>query len=532
MSQSTHTLFVYGTLKDAEACQLLFNGNVLGEVAVLRGYSLRKTSDFLFITPQPDGVVEGRILHLTDEQILIADQWEEIPYYTRKRVEVWIADSPVPVWVYTRDGADGEASTSGEISSLARNELIEVIDSFNSQLRLNTQPYTDAYLLIPCATINRNVARRGEQTEFETNFIESIRDVSHNEFSGNFEQQIERRSYPQIEIAAFSCDDTNLLGVEKASIIVSEFNNTGFSVVHVIIPAVSVPLIYLLDQASSGRIRVRELGHDKFILIDDYLASIGMIASGTVRTALFMREHPTACDFISALLCEAESQAEITGRKLLEGIRENIAQYSSAEIFASEICVLEIPKWFDLLYENRLKSQLLTLFILEIIQLQEAALKKVSRDVYSMIASKKYESDTVAMEEIEKVTETYSAAMMLWDINNFKYRTAQGLADGFSEKFKMSLRFEDFFKFKSLIEQLTSVHSNRIHIVKGNVLNAVLLILAFIQVVPIVNNIYHLIFAGRVTLTDFLTALSSIVSCFLIWLTFRFAKRSNRAGRK
>jgi gamma-glutamylcyclotransferase (GGCT)/AIG2-like uncharacterized protein YtfP len=532
MSQPTHTLFVYGTLKDEEICRLLFNSGVVSESAVLDGYSLRKTSDFLFITPQPDTRVEGRILLLTDEQLLIADQWEEIPYYTRKEVEVCVGSRSLQAWVYTRDGAQGEPAIPGEISSLARKELIDVIESFNCQLRSNTQPYTDAYLLLPCTTVDRSILRQGEPSEFETNFIEFIRDVSHSEFSGNFEKQIERRSYPQIEIAAYSCDDSRILGIEKASIIVSEFNNTGFSVVHVIIPAVSVPLIYLLDQASSGRIRVRELGNEEFIPIDDYLATLGIVISGTVRTALFMRERPTDDDFVSALLCEAESHAEITGRKLLEGIRENIAQYSSAEIFASDICVLEIPRCSDLLYENRLKSQLLTLFILEIIQLQEAALKKVSRDVYAMIASKKYESDTVALEEIEKVTETYSAAMLLWDINNFKYRTAQALADAFSEKFRMNRRFEDFFKFKSLIEQLTSVHSNRIHIMEGNVLNAVLLILAFIQIVPILNNIYQLIFVGRVTLTDILTAMTSVFSCFLIWLTFRFINRGSRSRGK
>lgn len=126
-------MFVYGTLKDEEVCRLLFNENVIGEEAVLQGYSLRKTSDFLFITPHPGGVVLGNIIRLTDDQLLIADQWEEVPYYTRKRVQVLVATMFVSVWTYTRDGVEGENAIEGELSSLSRKKLLKVIENFNKE---------------------------------------------------------------------------------------------------------------------------------------------------------------------------------------------------------------------------------------------------------------------------------------------------------------------------------------------------------------------------------------------------------------
>lgn len=522
-----HALFVYGTLKDEEICELLFKDKISSEPAVLYNYTIKKSSDFFFITTSDKHVVEGKVIYLTDNQLLIADQWEEIPYYTRKKVEVNVSDKIIDAWVYVRENADGEEADSNQISSIDRNEVINQIRSFNRQLELNSLPFTDAYFLIPGTINTRKLLKNKSDLDFEANFIEKIDEISVSEYNGTLGKQINRYHLPQIDIAAYSSDDTEILGFEKASIVISEFNETGFAVIYIIVPAVSVPLIYILDQASSNRIRVRELDEDKFISISEYFLSKGINTLGTIRTALFMKEPPSENDMISTLICEAGSSGKITGKRILTEINNNIAQYSSADIFASDICIIEISKHFDLSYENRLNGQLLTLFILELIQLQEAALTKVSNAIFSMIVNKTYVTDTLALKKMEELTEEYSKAMLLWNIHNFKYRTAQSLADEFSSKFRMEKRFEEFFQYKTVLEQLTSIHANRINISESKILNSILLILAFIQIAPILNNIYQLIYTSQFEVKDIFTSLTSVVSCFMIWLIFRYINKKS-----
>lgn len=520
-------LFAYGTLMDPEMRAMLLKEEINAEKAVLLNYALKENGDYYFISETMGASVEGVVIKVTEDQLLLADQWEEIPYYQRIKVPVNINDKTIESWAYVRNYADGKIIESNMASSLERSEVFRQIDLFHTQLDKNTLPYNDLYILIPCVTsIETEIFISSiDKSCFESNFIEMLNSTCQSEFKGLLSNRISRSFLPMIEIAAYSCDGSTLLGYEKAALILSVFEINNYASLNIVIPAVSVPTLNLLDQLSSNSIRVRDIGQNQFLLLEDYLLTKGIKVYGVPRVALFFKDKPSEKDLISTLLCETESPAEITSRKILNVIDENIAQYSSAEIYASETCVVEIPKKYNALYELRLNSQILTLFIVELIQLQEAALKKVSIDIFNIISQKTYKSDILALRQIETITEDYSKAMLLWDINNFKYRTAQILADEFSKKFEMNKKFDLFFQNKSIVEQLTQVHSNRINISESKLLNQVLLLLAFIQIVPVIYVTVQSVLNAEITLSDMISGLSSIVSCFMIWIAFKSINR-------
>ena len=90
MSITLHPLFVYGTLKDEEICELLFKEKISSNPAILHNYSIKKSSDFFFIVSCDKSKIEGKVIYLTDKQLLIADQWEEIPFYSRKKIDIYV----------------------------------------------------------------------------------------------------------------------------------------------------------------------------------------------------------------------------------------------------------------------------------------------------------------------------------------------------------------------------------------------------------------------------------------------------------
>jgi len=524
-----HYLFVYGTLMDYEMRMTLFNREIEIISAFLKNYTLKENGDFYFISEEKGEQVEGLVLGLTEEELLICDQWEEIPYYDRKIVIANTEDDSLEVFVYTRINSEGQKVVKNTVSSLSREYVIKQIGDFKYQLNTNKLPYCDLYVLVPCIILDyENILLHCDsKSGFEIDFINRLNATSNNEFNGFLANLIRRYFLPMVEIAAFSSDDSKLIGYEKASIAISFVEFGNYAVINIIIPALSVPLLNFLDQVVSNRIRVRELKNENFIMLNDFLKSKGIIMSGVPRVSVFFKEKPQNHELLSTLVCETDSPSLISSKILRQILNENIAQYDSAEIYASNNCVVEIPKKFNNLYSIRLDNQILTLFIIELIQLQEAALKKVSDDIYTMISKKHYQNDVFALKQIEKVTEEYSKAMLLWDINCFKYRTAQILANEFSRKFEMNEKFEVFFQNKKLIEQLTQVHSNRLNISENKMLNQVLLLLAFIQIVPVIFLTAQTLLTSKLQLNDLISGLTSIISCFMIWLIFKYLYRNN-----
>jgi gamma-glutamylcyclotransferase (GGCT)/AIG2-like uncharacterized protein YtfP len=127
-------LFVYGTLKDEEICKLLFEEEFTYYHATLQNYVLKKSSDYFFVTPLEESRVVGKVIFLSDKQLLIADKWEEVPFYTRKIVKVLLSERSIDAWAYVRDSFDGENADENKISSMDRLLLINEVKSFKDGL--------------------------------------------------------------------------------------------------------------------------------------------------------------------------------------------------------------------------------------------------------------------------------------------------------------------------------------------------------------------------------------------------------------
>lgn len=130
-NSDSHALFVYGTLKDAEMRRALFRGEIACQEAVLPDYVLRADGGFFFVRPEQGSKVSGLILQLSEAQLLLADQWEEVPLYSRIKATALAGGRSAEVWVYARFGLSGKPADGLAVSSLSRDVVLGMITQFH-----------------------------------------------------------------------------------------------------------------------------------------------------------------------------------------------------------------------------------------------------------------------------------------------------------------------------------------------------------------------------------------------------------------
>lgn len=115
-----HLLFVYGTLRDPRVQRALFGRAPEASPADLDGWALycSAADGYLFIKPNPAGMVRGEMLRLPAQDLAIADYWEETPtLYAREVVVIRTSLGDTRAWTYTRRRGDGQPHLGSSFSA-------------------------------------------------------------------------------------------------------------------------------------------------------------------------------------------------------------------------------------------------------------------------------------------------------------------------------------------------------------------------------------------------------------------------------
>jgi gamma-glutamylcyclotransferase (GGCT)/AIG2-like uncharacterized protein YtfP len=119
-------LFAYGTLRDAEYQQALFDRVLPARPATLQGWLVVVAEGgYLTLVRAPGESVSGDLLALDDAALALADAWEDVPLYERLRVETRdAAGMAVPAFVYVRPTASRERAPAGMLAQRERADVL------------------------------------------------------------------------------------------------------------------------------------------------------------------------------------------------------------------------------------------------------------------------------------------------------------------------------------------------------------------------------------------------------------------------
>lgn len=97
--------------------------------AVLPGWTLHVAPEgWLFIKPEPAGIISGSLLELDAAALQAADLWEEVPtLYQREKITVLLDGDQQEAWAYTRRTAAGVPHSGNALSLFSREELLAIV---------------------------------------------------------------------------------------------------------------------------------------------------------------------------------------------------------------------------------------------------------------------------------------------------------------------------------------------------------------------------------------------------------------------
>jgi gamma-glutamylcyclotransferase (GGCT)/AIG2-like uncharacterized protein YtfP len=126
-------LFVYGTLRDAEYQQAIFDRPLPMQAATLAGWRVVVAeSGYLTIVPAPGERLAGDVIELDTADLARADAWEG-PEYARITVEAQTADgSPIACEVYVKSTALCEPPPAGALAGHLREHVLAQIRAFRA----------------------------------------------------------------------------------------------------------------------------------------------------------------------------------------------------------------------------------------------------------------------------------------------------------------------------------------------------------------------------------------------------------------
>jgi len=217
------------------------------------------------------------------------------------------------------------------------------------------------------------------------------------------------------------------------------------------------------------------------------------------------------------------STYQIRPEALGASLTENHAQYESYDAFLSP-CTVAMKLRNFIQYEERLKTECLLLFIMELTILKITAVNSANNDVLDAFKDGRLEP-----KDILDVSVCFSKSLPLWDIQHFRRQTVQAFASRIETAFQVSVCVAEYEKNRTHLEQVISVRNLIATEKETKAINALATILAVLQVAPLLFTLTLFLLDGGTIRTIYLLALlPSVVIVLTILLLMRKKKRKKR----
>jgi hypothetical protein len=286
--------------------------------------------------------------------------------------------------------------------------------------------------------------------------------------------------------------------------------------------------VNLLEAFGAEYLTVKHEGTEH--IVEDWLNSFNITVCGRQKAVVFAHSpFPSEQQVLQIL--SLESTSCIIGRDLNAFARENIAEYDVATVYASRDCLLEIEKEYSPSLTDRFETQAIELFFVELILLQIASIGHACGNVIDYMSKHSYTSNNNDNRLLLELSEQVYSVTNFMDFNQFRYQTVRSACRRISDRFSVPEEIEKYYKYRAIVEQMINISTGeRMRIEESN-MSLLLLVLALIQIVPILMSIFEMVYEGKFTIVSLLAWISSLASCFTIYIIFRISRsiQINRA---
>lgn len=126
-----YKIFAYGTLKSEYLQNKLLGHTLESYDAKLEGYSINTGEKYFNVIPNDGGCVKGKVLLVSEKDILYIDQWESVPMYMKDKVKAHSKYGYEDVYIYIKKDKEDKICLQDDVSNMSNNENLEAtIDEF------------------------------------------------------------------------------------------------------------------------------------------------------------------------------------------------------------------------------------------------------------------------------------------------------------------------------------------------------------------------------------------------------------------
>lgn len=226
----------------------------------------------------------------------------------------------------------------------------------------------------------------------------------------------------------------------------------------------------LLDNVIRNQITV-VLDENEHNLFDYLNTSYGIIRRGTPKAFVIIPKDKSCLSNsqIASLLAsetiypDGETYGEVIDPEITAAVESEygMGQYSRAYVAAYTNVVLQFSNYIHQTLRDRLYEESITLFYVELILFEEAAINVADREIIKLFTTTEVDSPVDFLQHVDSIYDDYSKTIDFWDIQ-VNYPTSQKSIDMLRKAFKIKEKLE---YMKRNQEQLQVVFDTKCDIV-------------------------------------------------------------------
>lgn len=376
--------------------------------------------------------------------------------------------------------------------------------------------YGNCYLYFPCEIDPQKIKIKSTQySNFVTSYLEAYQKYFPDEINASVHDNITRIYIDCIDFMYLDSKESEENSLLQGDVFLSYDIDTKLSVLVVaFFNCENVQISHLLDRVSQNEFIITL--NDKRIDFKSYLQSININQLNHGKVCLSATNEVQE-ELFAYYMCNETYNSKFMSAQILESkynnkIIKNIAHYNSSDIYANTNSILRIDKRdYKSDVKNRIESDILFLFIIEILLFKESAIERTNNKIIKSLSSNKQ----IMLYELNDIMSEFSKTMPLWNTNIFKYITAQNLANEIESTFLIENKFKKYTQNQKLLQDKINIKQS-ISMEKENKL------LFLIAIILFVFEVYNLLkdFADKTT--------SFSISTILFFILIFFIKRNRK----
>ena len=329
-----YKIFVYGTLKSEYLQNKLLGHTLESYDARLEGYSINTGEKYFNVIQNDGGCVKGKVLLVSEKDILYIDQWEVIPMYLKAKVRVHSEYGYEDTFIYIKKDKEEKMHLQDDVSNMCNNENLEAtIDEF-ADVRDMEFPVCDLYLNYAIEDLNNLLKNKDI-------FTEKVKEV-------------------------FTDKELSFIGYEYLSYKYGENQVTVRVSLYIIENNEKATLSVMLPVSICNPTKFWEKAFTRELEIEgrkfaDYIYS---------KYNLKVLDAPKFIIYSSGEIDESKRLDIFSVEKVFnkafdisKAVNTDISKNKDVKIYLSDNVKIEIPNNFDVCYTDRLKSVMLTLSV-------------------------------------------------------------------------------------------------------------------------------------------------------------------------